>query len=89
MRRAISSNFDPNDFINGSTFSQDQHNQVDAISDIIIPSTDTPGARARVAAFIDKMLSEWYEKDEKNAFIQELNDFLSFILKHTRILLII
>ena len=36
---------------------------------------------AKVAAFIDKMLSEWYEKDEKNAFIQELNGFLSFILK--------
>ena len=27
------------------------------------------------------MLSEWYEKHEKNAFIQELNGFLSFILK--------
>jgi len=82
LRRAISSNFDPNNLVNGSTFSQNQHNQVDAISDVIIPATDTPGAKAAmVAEFIDKMLSEWYEKDEKNAFIQELNGFLSFILK--------
>ena len=32
LRRAISSNIDPNDLINGSTFNQDQYNQVDAIS---------------------------------------------------------
>ena len=48
---------------------------VDTIADLIIPATDTPGARAaQVDAFIDLLLAEWYPADERARFLSGLAD---------------
>jgi glucoside 3-dehydrogenase (cytochrome c) hitch-hiker subunit len=48
---------------------------VTVISELIIPQTDTPGAKAaRVNEFIDLILSEWYDEDEKSTFLTGLSD---------------
>ena len=47
---------------------------VATIAELIIPETDTPGARAaRVHEFIDQMLHEWYEDEERHHFLIELS----------------
>jgi hypothetical protein len=41
-----------------------------AITELIIPKTDTPGARdAGVPAFIDHMLAAWYPADERDQLL--------------------
>src|SRR6058998_1865311 len=53
--------------------SQQVERVVDAATDQIIPASDTPGARAAgVAAFIDKMLSDWYTAEERERFMSGL-----------------
>jgi hypothetical protein len=40
------------------------------MTDLIIPETDTPGAKAaRVNEFIDLILTEWAHEDERNRFM--------------------
>ncbi len=50
------------------------HNDlVTTITELIIPETDTPGARAaRVNEFIDRMLTDWFKDDERAHFMAEL-----------------
>jgi gluconate 2-dehydrogenase gamma chain len=49
--------------------------QVATIAEHIIPTTDTPGARAAgVHRFIDTMLAEYYSPDERSAFLAGLAD---------------
>jgi hypothetical protein len=44
-----------------------------AIAEWIIPQTDTPGAKAaRVNEFIDLILTEWYDSDDKARFLAGL-----------------
>ncbi len=63
-------------------FSADQLNLVSEIAEIIIPKTDTPGAKdAKVGEFVQVMLKDcYYEKDQKSfmAGLEKLNekDFL-------------
>jgi len=46
------------------------------VAEIMIPRTDTPGAReAGVAAFIDKMLKDAYPKEDQERFFAGLADF--------------
>lgn len=46
---------------------------VDELTEIIIPTTDTPGAKdARVVDFIDSMISVVYEEKEREAFLEGL-----------------
>jgi len=53
-------------------FDEHQNQTVVALTELIIPATDTPGAKeAQVNRLIDLMLSE-SEKDQKAAFIQGL-----------------
>jgi hypothetical protein len=48
---------------------------VDALSEIIIPATDTPGAHAAgVATFIERMVADWYRDHERVAFLAGLGD---------------
>lgn len=55
------------------TLSPDQRGTVDAIADIIIPETDTPGARAAgVDQFVDAMLSDYYPAKERDRFLAGL-----------------
>ena len=56
------------------TLSADQDEMVTMVSDMIIPETDTPGARAaNVNHFIDKMLTEWYDADVRDQFTSQLD----------------
>lgn len=56
-------------------FDPHQRATVDQLSELIIPATDTPGARAAgVAAFIERMVVDWYHEDERAAFLAGLAD---------------
>ncbi len=55
------------------TLSSDQHELVATIAELILPETDTPGARAAgVPEFIDRMLTDWMYAAEREHFLQEL-----------------
>ncbi len=52
---------------------QHQDHTVLAIAEHIIPATDTPGAgEARVNEFIDLLLAEWFDDDERAQFLRGL-----------------
>jgi hypothetical protein len=55
------------------TLSPQQNAQVVAMIDLIIPVTDTPGAKAaRVNEFIDVILTDWATESERQAFLDGL-----------------
>ncbi len=55
------------------TLNPHQNSTVTTIAEIIIPQTDTPGAKAaRVNEFIDLILTEWYDDEEKSIFLTGL-----------------
>lgn len=57
------------------TLTAEQNEMVATISEIIIPTTDTPGARAaKVNRFIDAMLTGSYPADDRNRFLDGLTD---------------
>ena len=52
-----------------------QSETVATIAEMIIPATDTPGARAAgVHRFIDLLLAEWFPDDERAGFLAGLAD---------------
>lgn len=54
-------------------FTPEQHAMVAALSERIIPTTDTPGAiAAGVPGFIEMMLADWYEPTDRNEFMAGL-----------------
>ena len=56
--------------------SNEQGTLISQVSDIIIPATDTPGAKdVGVPGFIDKMLKDVYSKEEQNTFMEGLKAF--------------
>jgi glucoside 3-dehydrogenase (cytochrome c) hitch-hiker subunit len=55
------------------TLNPHQNDTVVAMIDQIIPATDTPGAKgARVNEFIDVILTEWADDDERKNFLDGL-----------------
>jgi hypothetical protein len=55
------------------TLNAQQNATVTAIAEMIIPATDTPGAKgARVNEFIDLILSDWFGGDDRRAFMDGL-----------------
>jgi hypothetical protein len=57
------------------TFSPHQNETVIAMIDLIIPATETPGAKgAKVNEFIDLILTEWAEDEDKKHFLDGLAD---------------
>jgi len=57
------------------TLNADQDAAVTAMAELIIPTTDTPGAKtARVNEFIDLMLAEWYPDGDRARFLAGLAD---------------
>ncbi len=57
------------------TLNAHQNATVMLMTDLIIPETDTPGAKgARVNEFIDLILTEWAHDDERQKFIAGLDD---------------
>jgi gluconate 2-dehydrogenase gamma chain len=56
--------------------SQDQGVLVSQVAEIIIPKTDTPGAKdVGVPSFIDQMLKQVYKKEDQDRFLAELKAF--------------
>lgn len=54
----------------------DQGILISEVSEIIIPRTDTPGAKeVGVPAFIDKMLKDVYSKEDQERFLNGLKEF--------------
>jgi hypothetical protein len=57
------------------TLNREQQALVTTIAEMIIPETDTPGAKSvKVPEFIDLILTEWASEDEKAAFLAGLTD---------------
>jgi hypothetical protein len=57
------------------TLNSQQNATITAISELIIPQTDTPGAKAaRVNEFIDLIITDWYNDNERTNFIEGLAD---------------
>jgi gluconate 2-dehydrogenase gamma chain len=57
------------------TLNSQQNAMVTAMAEMILPRTDTPGATdAGVAAFIDLILTEWYDDKERTGFLAGLAD---------------
>jgi Gluconate 2-dehydrogenase subunit 3 len=57
------------------TLNPHQNDTVVAMIDQIIPATDTPGAKgARANEFIDVILTEWADDDERGKFLSGLAD---------------
>lgn len=57
-------------------FTNEQAAAIAELSEIIIPKTNTPGAKdAGVPGFIDSMLKEVYSKEEQDKFIKGLEEF--------------
>lgn len=55
---------------------EDIARMVAEIAEIIIPKTDTPGAKdVGVPAFIDKMLGQCYKKEDQDRFVKGVTDF--------------
>ncbi|GAA4314942.1 gluconate 2-dehydrogenase subunit 3 family protein [Compostibacter hankyongensis] len=60
----------------GTQFTEDEKSMVDRMSDIIIPKTDTPGAKeAGVPAFIVMMMQECYPEKDQQQFHDGLAAF--------------
>ncbi|MEX2639037.1 MAG: gluconate 2-dehydrogenase subunit 3 family protein [Balneolales bacterium] len=61
-------------------FSQSQAHLISELTDVIIPSGDTPGAReSGVPAFIEQMVFENYPSGDKEAFLEGLSEFHSLV----------
>jgi len=57
-------------------FSEDQGRLVTELAEIILPKTDTPGAKdVGVPQFIDTMLKDCYKKEDQDYFLKGLTDF--------------
>jgi Gluconate 2-dehydrogenase subunit 3 len=57
------------------TLNPHQNATVVTMTDLIIPETDTPGAKAvRVNEFIDLILTEWAHENERQKFLAGLED---------------
>lgn len=55
------------------TLTPHQHDTLEAIAEIIIPTTDTPGARdAGVGRFVDAMFSDYYAAKDRDRFLTGL-----------------
>ena len=53
----------------------EQNDLITVIAELIIPETDTPGAKAaKVNQFIDLMLADWFTVAERNHFFKGLTD---------------
>lgn len=55
------------------TLTASQDRLVTALAELIIPETDTPGAAAaRVNEFVDLLLTDWYDPEDRNRFLAGL-----------------
>src|SRR5690606_15334886 len=63
----------PEDYKKSGLFSKKQIKMMNEVADTIIPTTDTPGAKAaKVGQFMAVMVSDCYEPDDQKRFIDGL-----------------
>ncbi len=56
-------------------FTSQQRETIEALSELIIPTTDTPGAiTAGVPEFIELIVAEWYDTDDRERFMRGLTE---------------
>jgi len=73
LARALAAGSAPGFAASHAFFTADQRSLVAAVSERIVPTTDTPGAiAAGVPAFIEMMLADSYEPTDRNEFMQGL-----------------
>ncbi|MFC4870280.1 gluconate 2-dehydrogenase subunit 3 family protein [Negadavirga shengliensis] len=64
----------PEDKIEGLDFSEKEIAYMDEIGEAIIPTTDTPGAKAAgIGSFMAMMVKDTYNKEQQETFINGLN----------------
>ena len=74
IARAMQAGMDPGYIPATPYMTDDQRALTAAVSERIIPTTDTPGAiAAEVPAFIEMMLSEWYWQGERDMVMSGLS----------------
>lgn len=74
LRRAIAAGIDPVAMTGVEFFTADMRDDVVALAEVIIPTTDTPGAReAGVGDFIEFMLHEFYPDGDRERFVAGMN----------------
>lgn len=82
LQRVLSAHadVDPVNFIGGAEFfSENDRAAIAALSEIIIPTTDTPGAiAAGVPKYIEFMLTEWYDKEERTRFLIGIKQVIAY-----------
>ncbi len=72
---AIFSSCNPTDKTAADLFSEEQEKTLAEIADTIIPTTDSPGAKAAgVGPFITMMIAECYPEDTQKVFVKGLED---------------
>jgi len=65
----------PEDRIEGLEFSERDIAFLDEIGETIIPTTDTPGAKAtQIGAFMVLMVKDTYNKEQQEIFVEGLNN---------------
>jgi gluconate 2-dehydrogenase gamma chain len=73
LAKALAAEAAPGFLASHAAFTPEQRSQVEAISERIVPTTDTPGAiAAGVPAFMEMMLADWYEPTDRNDFMSGL-----------------
>ena len=56
-------------------FTSQQRETIEALSELIIPTTDTPGAiTAGVPEFNELIVAEWYDTDDRERFMRGLTE---------------
>jgi hypothetical protein len=76
LARALASDTVPGFTPSQAQFTPDQRALISAISERIIPTTDTPGAiAAGVPAFMEMMLADWYAPGDRDDFMSGLGVF--------------
>jgi len=73
LRRAVAQDADPGMGPRNVVFSDTQRALVDTLVERIIPTTDTPGAmEAGVTDYIEMIVDEFFEPDEREGFLRDL-----------------
>lgn len=82
IRAAIAQGVDPVNLTGATLFEGSMHEETAALVDIIIPETDSPGAReAGVADFIEFMLQEWYPAKDREKFLRGMTSLREYCLQ--------
>ena len=73
LARALAAEAAPGFSASHAAFTADQRMLVAAVSERIVPTTDTPGAiAAGVPAFMEMMIADWYEPTDRQEFMDGL-----------------